>query len=174
MQFEPVWISSLTHLTQFDETIASTPFWRRELGYYDFPPEFPRIDMGRKILGKTVMVPLVMFSQGELTIEDDSVNYRALNCPTLTVGRVTATRHYLRTDWEWELNASDIIMVESAPWSSPILRYYDMPFTRIRTNHCDALLRDFMVCVGGTGMKMDKIREQSARLLSELQRLKSA
>ena len=174
MQFEPVWISSSAHLAQFDEIIANTPWWRRGLGFYNFPPAFPRLDMGRRVWGRPVMAPLCMFSQGQLIIKGDTLSYHALDVPALVVGRVTVARHNLRTDWHWELRAADMVSVESAPWSAPMFRYYDMPFARIRTDHRDASLRDFVVCVGGTGYKMDGIRQQSARLLAELQRLKSA
>lgn len=172
MRFEPVWISSIEHLTQFDELIARTPKWRRSLGFYRFPSEFPRVDMGRKILGKAVTVPLVMFSQGELEI--DIIRYRARDWPTLTAGRVSATRQFLRTDWEWELRANDLQSVESYTSPSPMLPNFALPWTRVRAYHREAALKDFLICVGGNGYKMDEIRERSAQLLAELQRLKNA
>lgn len=173
MKFEPVWISSIEHLEQFDELIARTPKWRRSLGFYRFPDEFPRVDMGRKVFGKPMMVPLIMLSQGQLTIESGTLHFRAMDWSTIAVGRSTATRHCLRTSWEFSLRADDIQLVESYVRQSPLLPNFSLPFTRVRSYHREAALKDFLICVGGNGNEMDKIREQSAQLFSELQRLKS-
>ena len=177
MQFQPVWISSPEHLAQFDGIIARTAKWRRSLGFYQLPAEFPRVDMGRKILGKSVVVPLVMVSQGELTIEGDILRYRALDSPMITVGRTTATRHHLRTDWQWELRAENIRSVEPFERPSPVLTNFSLPFTRVRARHRarhrEAVLNDLLICVGGSGHEMEKLREQSAQLTAQLQRLKS-
>ena len=186
MQFEPVWISSIEHLEVFDAIIARAAKWRRALGLYRFPDEFPRLDMGRRIFGKAVTVPLVMFSQGELEIEGDVLRFRARDWPTITKSRATATRRsitknratatrqFLRTDWQWELRADDLQSVESYTRPSPIMRGFELPFTRVRSYSRDAALKDFLICVGGTGYEMDKIRRESEQLAAELQRLKSA
>ncbi len=173
MQFEPVWISSIEHLTQFDDIIVRTAKWRRSLGFYRFPPEFPRIDMGRKVFGRPMMVPLVMLSQGQLTIEGDTIHYRAMDWPKITAGRSKATRHGLRTNWEFSLRADDLQRVETYTRPSPLLPNFALPFTRIRAYHRESALKDFLICVGGNGYEMDKIRDRSAQLKSELQRLKS-
>ncbi len=167
MLFEPTWISSPEHLAQFEQIYAQAGWIRCALGAYRLPPGFPHIQMPHGILGRRPVVPIVMFSQGRLKIEAQTIEFEAQNL----AAPHGALRMGLRTEWTWAIAARDLISVESYERPAPVLRYYATPFVRVRTRHPDPLLRDFLVCVGGYGPSMARVRQQSAELCAALQSL---
>ena len=73
-------------------------------------------------------IPIVMFSTGRLRIEDRLLEFEARPW-RLPFNRL----HHLRTDLRLTLTDGDITEVEAFQFASPIMRYYNLPFTRIRT-----------------------------------------
>ena len=159
MNFEPVWVSSLEHLRTFENAIRESSYLRRLLATYLLPDGFPYL---RGCLGLPWCCPVVMFSSGQLRIDEDLMEFEA------TAWHLPFHRlHHQRTDWRFTLIAQDIVAIEPFDFVSPFMRYYSIPFTRIRTNK-NGDLADLLLCVGGLGPFMGKIRERSAELSTKL------
>ncbi len=170
MLFEPVWISSTEHLATFETIYRQTSWLRRLRGAYNLPADFPCVRLPSGSSGRQPVLPIVMFAQGQVRVENGAIHFEAMDWPTPS--RAKITRCNLRTEWTFAIQAGEVVSVEPFPYKSPILRYYDMPFTRIRTQHSEVVLHDFLVCVGGTGPSMSHIQEQSVELATALQSLK--
>jgi hypothetical protein len=71
---------------------------------------------------------------------------------------------------EFDISASEFVGITHASATSPILQYYNMPFTRVQTQR-SGLFGDFLVCVGGIGPSMERINAQSNELFQCLNNL---
>jgi hypothetical protein len=110
MLFEPVWVSSVEHLRTFERIHRETSFLRRLVSGYRLPVGFPYVRLG---LGHCV--PLVMFANGQLQIQDHQLDFES------RPWHVPLVRHHnLRTDWRFSLTAQDIIAVEPFEAISPV------------------------------------------------------
>lgn len=99
MDLKPViWISSLNHLENYKELVESTSFWKG--GFIrNTPDDFPRIE-------KT---PLLYFSQGELTVENNT----QLDFKAFKIGnRLSGNYHNLKDDLSFTLTHSNIKSIE--------------------------------------------------------------
>ena len=72
MLFEPVWVSSVEHLRTFERIHRETSFLRRLVSGYRLPVGFPYVRLG---LGHCV--PLVMFANGQLQIQDHQLDFES-------------------------------------------------------------------------------------------------
>jgi hypothetical protein len=104
----------------------------------------------------------MIFSSGHLVIKDQLLEFEARpwDPPHCEV-------YHLRTDLRFELTDRDITGVEPFEAVSPVMRYYNLPFTRIRTTK-GGELSDLLLCVGGTGLSMSQVRDDNAELSSKL------
>jgi hypothetical protein len=160
MLFEPVWVSSIGHLRAFERAYRETSYIRRLFGAYLLPNGFP---YAQGSLGIPWCIPIVMFSSGRLWIADGHLEFEA------TKWRLPFNRsHNLRADWKFELGAEQVTATEPFEFVSPVMRYYSLPFTRVRTN-VGGDLSDFLLCVGGIGPLMGKIRNRNAELRARVQ-----
>ena len=159
MIFEPVWVSSVDHLQTFERAYRECSYIRMFAGAYKLPAAFPYI---RGSLGFPWRVPIVMYSAGHLSVEDRLLKFEAKPW-RLPFHRL----HHLRSDLRFTLTERDITDVQPFEFVSPIIRYYSLRFTRIRTNQ-GGELADFLLCVGGAGPLMGKIRAQNAKLSAKL------
>ncbi len=164
MQFKPVWISSPEHLALFGDIFKKTSWLRRVIGAYKSPLDFPCIQI--KGMFGPARIPIIMFSQGQLEVENQLIRFRSANWPS-----PAGERFNLINDWEFQLHKSDIRLVEKFEQQSPVLKYYNMNFTRVQTNKPD-VLGDLLLCVGGSGPSMKNIRRRSEELQQELLKLK--
>lgn len=168
-KFEPVWISSVEHLTTFQSIFRGTSWLGRGLGRYKMPSDFPCIQMPGGLLPGGIFsprIPIVMFSQGQLDVGERSLGFQSVDWQPPTGKRLN-----LLNDWHFDLNATEIVSVEKFEQPAPI-RYYTMNFTRLRTTRGD-LLHDFLLCVGGSGLSMKNIRQNSEELQQKLLALNS-
>jgi len=159
MIFEPVWVSSVEHLRTFEKAFRETSYLRRILGAYLLPDCFPYT---RGWLAVPWRIPVVMFSSGRLRIGEQLLVFeaRAWHPP---LNRL----HHVRTDWSFTLTAQEITAVEPFEYASPVMRYYSLPFTRIRTKKSGDVA-DLLLWVGGLGPFMGKIRERNVKLFAKL------
>jgi hypothetical protein len=103
-----------------------------------------------------------MFSSGRLCIENQLLQYEpAAWHPVL------CRLYHLKTDLRFVLTARDIDRIEKFEHSSPFWRYYNLPFIRVWTKK-DNDLTDFLLCVGGSGPFMGKVRKRNAELCAKL------
>lgn len=129
-------------------------------GAYRLPHNFPHIQMRRWLLpGRKI--PVVAIASGSGRIENDKFSFRST--PFTILG---STTHNL-LDLQFDISRSELVAVTHASAESPVLRYYNMPFTRIRTRR-SGLLSDFLVCVGGLGPSMQQINARSSQLFQAL------
>jgi hypothetical protein len=105
-----------------------------------------------------------MISAGRLRLEDRTLSYEAAPW-RLPFNRM----HNLRFDWRFALTAPDITVIEDFEASSPVARYYNIPFVRVHTRRAGELA-DLLLCVGGLGPFMGRIRERNAELSAKLTR----
>jgi|SRR5579862_950422 len=61
---------------------------------------------------------------------------------------------------------NDVSAIEPADFRSPVIRTFDLPFTRVRTSK-PSPIDDFLLCVGGQ-ISMPRIRDQSRDLRANL------
>jgi hypothetical protein len=53
MEIQPIWLSSIKHLETFNESVSSTSMWRKLIGRYKLPKDFPKLKLyGINIFGK--------------------------------------------------------------------------------------------------------------------------
>ena len=159
MRFKPVWVSSIKHLESFEESYQQTPLFRRVLGTYALPENFPYL---QGIVGIPPRTPLVMFASGSLDISTDGLQFHShpFRLPLNVIRN-------LSTDLEFQITADDIQSIETYEFASPALEYYNMQFVRVHTSH-DNELSDILLYVGGTGPFMKKIRKQNEELLAAI------
>lgn len=159
MVFEPAWISSVEHLGAFHKIVGKASLLRRLFGRYEIPEGFPHVQMSL-----AMRCPIVMFSAGRLAVAPDRIEFEA------TAPRGFSGRQYraLHLDLRFALTDDDVLSIEAYQDDAPI-RYYTMPFLRVKTIRSGEL-SDFLVCVGGSGPAMGNSRTQNALLLDELRR----
>src|SRR5262249_48730072 len=156
---EPVWVSSVEHLQTFEKVYRETSYVRRLFGAYVLPEGFPFM---RGWLCIPWRLPVVMFATGRVRHEDRRLDFEA------TPWRLPLSLlHQLRTDWRFTLTAQDVTALEPFEFVSPVTSYFRLPFTRIRSNQ-GGELADFLLCVGGLGPFLGKIRKRTAELSANL------
>lgn len=163
MTFEPVWISSLEHLDAFLMIYHRASFLGRAFGVYDPPADFPYL---RGCFG-VPCAPAVMFSSGRLQIDNHCIFFEAAVWPFPGWRFPGYQLHNLRTDWKFTVTAQDVSAVNPFESPSPVLRYFNLPFTRMQTNQ-GGVLADFLLCHGGLGPFMGRIRKRNAKLFAKL------
>ena len=159
VDFEPVWISSIEHLRAFEKAYRDTPLVRRIIGAYVLTDGFPCMRGGLIIPHR---IPVVMFSSGKLRIDRHVVEFE-----TAAWRHSHVQYHNLRTNWKFTLTGEDITAIESFAFISPVMRYFTLPFTRVRTRGTGELA-DLLLCVGGSGPSMKEVRTRSAELSARL------
>jgi hypothetical protein len=75
-------------------------------------------------------------------------------------------------DFSFRIQSDEIISIEPADLQSPVVSFFDLPFTRIRAK-CPAPLDSFLICVGGR-IAMPSIKARSRELREQLMRWSTA
>jgi hypothetical protein len=159
--FDWVWLSTDTQVTTLLESYRRASLATKLLGRFDFPDDVAHI---RGLLMPWARIPLIFVAEGALTVDGHSaafVGRRRRVFGWRTVG--------IRSDLSFAYSVSEIISVEAADMASPVARFFDIPFTRMRTAH-PAPLDNFLLCVGGR-LSMPTIRAQSIELRHRLQEM---
>ncbi len=159
MVFEPVWVSSISHLESFAAVFANTGVFRRLFGLYVVPDHFHYIQAAGLL---RIRVPIVMFASGRALVEVNTLEFVA--APSRRIG---VQYHNLQTELTFRLTDRDVTAIESFEWKSPLLRYYDLRFVRIRTKQT-GVSSDLLLCVGGSGPFMGRIHARTAELAGHL------
>lgn len=158
-EYSPVWISTAEQLDRLDATYRAATLPAKLLGTFAIPEGTPH---ARGLLMPWTRVPLVCVAQGRLSLAGGRLAFAPT--PFQAFGwLVRGTQRDLR----WELGPSEIVAVEPADFSSPVARFFDIPFTRVRTGQ-PGLLGEFLLCVGGH-VSMPKVRARSLELRRTLQ-----
>lgn len=159
MRFEPVWISSIVHMETFHRVFRDSCIFQRILGIYRLPEGFP---FTRGMFGIPWRIPLVMYANGQIEIHNKSINF--LSQPSKTPFHV---RKNLLVDFEFVLNINDILSIKPYIATSPLASYFNLPFVQVLTKK-GGELSDFLMCVGGLGPLMGKIKQKNMEFLKNL------
>jgi hypothetical protein len=108
---------------------------------------------------------MVLIANGRASINAQGLDFKST--PMILPGSKV---NHLRTDLNFYLPAGELVSVERQTVTSPVMQYYNIPFTRIRSRSA-GLLSDFLVCVGGSGPFMGKIKAKSEELFLALEKL---
>lgn len=164
MQFEPVWISTMAHLDRLHQLFRHTSALKKAFGIYDIPEGFPYAQYGSILL--TLKAPLVMVANGIMHIENQKIRYLAR--PMQVRG---SQIHNLQINLEFDIHADELISIERYLGKSPVSKHFDLPFTRIRSSR-SGLQEDFLVCVGGVGPSMGRVKAKSEELFVALKQIR--
>jgi hypothetical protein len=162
MLFEPVWVSSIKHLDEFHALWSETSWIRRLTGTYVLPEQFPHMHFFWLFESR---VPVLMFASGRLLVED-----RILDFTSMPWELPSGEYRNLRADFAFRLTDEDINLIKPFTDSPALIQYYRLPFLRFRTSK-PAPLSDFLLCVGGHGLRMGKIRERNAEFAARLREM---
>ncbi|MCI0587315.1 MAG: hypothetical protein L0323_10790 [Planctomycetes bacterium] len=162
-RFVPVWLSTDEQLAALSAAYGSASIAGKLLGRFQFPPGTAHL-RGRVI--PWMRAPLAFTATGELDLTAEVLAfspraYRAFGCHVRDV----------RGDVQFTLSRADVTAVEPADMRSPFIRFFDLPFTRVRTTR-QGLLGNLLFCVGG--LWMGRIRAGSSELRTALERFAAA
>lgn len=106
-------------------------------------------------------MPLVLSAQGEINITQDSISFTPK--PFKAFGWSVRGEH---KNLSFSIKVEDVVSVEPEDFSSPVIRLFDLPFTRVRTT-LPTPLDNFLVCVGGR-LAMPLIKARSKEMRNEI------
>jgi len=164
---EPVWVSSRDHLANFGKVLEATPWYRKLMGRVDTPEGFPQVVMGSRIF------PVVYLARGRLTVEDKEINFKARQddsadvktLPTIALASIPATRYRnLDKSLSFVANPDEVAILgrfQAKQGSS----FYAINWIEMKV---PSIPHPLLLCVGGNGPSMSRIRQETDRLLEEI------
>ena len=160
--FDFVWLSSVAHLRDFEQVLGRASTLAKMFGQFPLPPGFPHLAM----YGGLMRVPVVMQAMGQLEVREDMLRFapRAYS-PPLASYRDLQERRALNID------ASSLLRVERFELEKPFMKHFNVRWVRVITP-APGLPGDFLLCQGGQGPLMQKVRQGTdaiAAALLELQ-----
>ncbi|HEY1012930.1 MAG TPA: hypothetical protein VGE07_09535 [Herpetosiphonaceae bacterium] len=160
LSVEPAWVSTIEHVERVGALIAQASWFAKLTGRYHLPKNLPYVStMGP--LGSSRM-PMVMLANGALDVRPRQIAFRA---SPLRLSGVAA--HGLDDGLAFALEAGEVLGIERYRGQSPLGDRFDLVFSRIVTRR-PGMLGDFLLCVGGVGPRVDRVREQSQQLFVAL------
>jgi len=139
-QFDWVWLSTDAQVSTLVESYRRASLGNKLLGRYDFQNDCAYI---RGFFTPWARIPLIFVAEGALTIAERRISFAGRR------RRVFGWRMVgVRSDLSFEYSASEIAAVEVADIPSPVARFFNIPFTRVRTVRA-APFDNFLLCVGG-------------------------
>lgn len=163
MEIKQIWISSINHLDAFTEIRINAPLWRKLIGFYEIPDNFPLVK-SFYIFG----FPVVFFSEGNLVLEDNNLTYKSFEKKSILLSKYSN----LKNDLSFKIKISDIKSIQWYQHKNAFIDYYHIKWIRIRCNE-NILGGDFLVCVGGNGPFMNKITKNTENLFEKLIKLQN-
>jgi hypothetical protein len=153
--FAPVWLSSRDHLRAFGAPYLNASWLRRYLWPPEPPRDFPQTRVGSR------RVPLVLFATGTLTVRGNAVAFRAIEEPRY---------ENVEDDLEFEIQLDRRTGIDRHFMESPLLKQFSWSWVALRSPELDD---ELLLCVGGTGLSVTGIRENTDRLFRILQDAKA-
>lgn len=159
-RFAPVWLSTDEQLEALSVAYAGASMPMQLLGRFNVPPGTAYL---RGLLIPWARIPLVFTAAGELVVGPDVLEFspRAF---TLFGWRVRGGSR----DIQFRLARADVLAVAPADIRSPVHRYFDIPFTRVRTVK-EGVMSNLLLCIGGR-LSMGRVRARSMELRAALER----
>lgn len=156
MEFEPVWISSIDHLKEFNKILNNASIFSRFSDNYSVPADFPQI---KSAFSK---YPTVYFANGILNLEKS----KAIFLPTEPKIH-SASFLNSKQSTAFEIDYSTIFSIELYQHSESPLKHYNFQWIRLLTNP-NLLQGDFLICVGAYGISTKSIKEKTTALYESL------
>jgi hypothetical protein len=158
ISFSPVWFSTDRQLAALVQVFKSATLTAKLLGRFDIPADCASI---QSVFTPWARAPLAPQAQGAVTLNERSLAFRP------TSFRLFGWRvHSPMKDISFDLAPSDVVAIEPADFHSPVMRAFDLPFTRVRTSK-PSPIDDFLLCVGGK-IAIPRIRSRSRALRASL------
>jgi hypothetical protein len=154
----PVWFSKDRQLAALTQSWESATMISKLLGRFEVPADCASF---QGIFTPWMQMPLALQAQGVLGLNETSLAFRQ------EPYRVFGWR--VRTpleDLSFNLFPNDVSAIEPADFRSPVMRTFDVPFTRVRTSK-PSPIDNFLLCVGGR-ISMPRIRDRSRDLREKL------
>jgi len=156
--YKPIWFTTDSQLNALTSGYANASLFTKLTGRFDVPQGIAHL---RGVLMPWMRMPLVLSAQGELSISQQALSFNPK--PFRAFGWSVRGEH---KELAFSINAEDVLSVEPADFSSPVIRLFDLPFTRIRTKLATPL-DNFLLCVGGR-IAMPIIKARSKELRGEI------
>ena len=159
-RFAPVWLSTDEQLGALFTAYAGASIAMKLLGRFHFPPGTAHL---RGLFMPWARAPLAFAAVGDLDVGPDLLEFspRPYAVPGWRV-------RDLRGDIQFRLARADVLSVEPADMRSPVVRYFDIPFTRVRTAR-QGVVSNLLLCAGGR-LSMGRVRARSMDLRAALKR----
>jgi hypothetical protein len=158
ISFSPVWFSTDRQLAALAQSWEAATMISKLLGRFDVPADCASL---QGTLMPWTRVPLALQAQGDISLNEASFSFR--QTPYRVFGwRVLSP---LR-DLSFDLFPNDVSAIEPVDFRSPVMRTFDVPFTRVRTSKPNPI-DNFLLCVGGR-ISMPHIRSRSQDLREKL------
>jgi hypothetical protein len=153
LSFGPVWFSTDRQLSAVACSWESASIISKLLGKLEVPSDCAWIEG----TSRAQRFPLAMQAQGVINLNEKSLTFRAIPWH-----RVGWRGRGLLNDLCLDLFPKDVLKIEPADSPSPVMRVFEIPFTRILTSK-PSPIDNFLLCIGGKRM-----RRQSQELREKL------
>jgi hypothetical protein len=158
ISFSPVWFSTDRQLVALVQVFESATLTAKLFGRFDIPADCASI---QSVLIPWSRAPLAPQAQSAVTLNERFMAFRP------TSFRIFGWRvHSPIKDISFDLSPSDVVAIEPADFRAPVMRAFDLPFTRVRTSK-PSPIDDFLLCVGGK-IAIPRIRSRSRALRGSL------
>ena len=158
MTYSPVWFTNDKQIEALFCSYESASLLSKIAGRFAFSSDVAHL---RGLLAPWMRVPLVLLAQGSLVIGPTELTFHTE--PYKAFGWIVRSSY---KDLSFAVQRSEVLSVLPADTKSPVMRVFDLPFTRIRTSR-QAPLDNFLVCVGGR-IAISRIRAKSRALRESL------
>jgi hypothetical protein len=165
-EFSPVWISSILHINEFRKIFDGSSRWIKYItARYKIPEGFPHI----KVRLSWIRYPIVFFSNGILTVTKDELSFKTYSY-RIFFG-ILYNFCNISSDLIFHLKPDDGVAIERYKYPKPpvpgIGNYYNIEWIRLKSNGI-LFADDILICVGGNGLLMGKIRKKTDHLYTTL------
>ncbi len=158
---EPLWVSSREHLAEFGGLLDETPWFKRMMGRVQVPDGFPCVEFQSRY------VPIVYFSSGILELRNSTVHYTAQK----KLARTGAVYHDLDESLTFTFDVNEMVRISRYRGEERFIKYYSIEWIELEVQGRETPL---LICVGGRGPGMRKIRNDTDQLFNMLKRLRAA
>ena len=137
MEIKEVWISSKTHHNQFNEIYKNNSWFRRILGMYKIPINFPYMNISWS------KIPIVYNSKCSIKISEKYLELKANN----NFGFINNPKN-INTKFNKTIKFVDISNIDRYKNPNPLTKAFNINWISLRFNNGD-MEEEFLLCAGG-------------------------
>ena len=158
MNIKNIWITSEEHLKKFSDITSKTHLGKTMIKLNRIPKDFPKVKM-YYFLG----LPIVFFSKGEITLNDNLFEYKAIKN---NIGFLKSYSN-LHDELNFKLEYFKVKSIEWYQHPDYFIKYYNIKWIKVICNE-EILGGSFLMCVGGMGPSMQGIIKNTEELFEML------